>query len=84
MLPGDGIGPEVCFTAAAKMYLFDLKMIEHIKRIFLFANVPVDFEEIKLSSSDLTDEALENAIVAIRRNGVALKVCICKFKKEKP
>lgn len=58
ILPGDGIGPE---------------MIKHIRRIFLFAHIPVDFEEIELSSKDPTNEALENAIVAIQRNGIALK-----------
>ncbi|TKR64191.1 hypothetical protein L596_024770 [Steinernema carpocapsae] len=35
VLPGDGIGPE---------------MIKHVKDIFDFAHVPVDFEEVPLSS----------------------------------
>ncbi|KAI1711103.1 isocitrate/isopropylmalate dehydrogenase domain-containing protein [Ditylenchus destructor] len=58
MLPGDGIGPE---------------MMEHIKRIFTFAHIPVDFEDAQLNSSDPGDEALENAITAVKRNGVAIK-----------
>lgn len=58
MLPGDGIGPE---------------MMEHIKRIFVFSHIPVDFEEIEVSSKEDTREALDNAIVAIQRNGIAIK-----------
>ena len=61
VLPGDGIGPE---------------MIAHVHRIFSFACVPVDFEEIPLNSQSRTDEDLENAIVSIQRNGVALKVSV--------
>ncbi|KAL3124717.1 hypothetical protein niasHT_001554 [Heterodera trifolii] len=57
-LPGDGIGPE---------------MLGHIRRIFRFANIPVDFEEIELSSKDPSNEVLENAITAIQRNGLAIK-----------
>jgi hypothetical protein len=56
------------------LLLCPLKMHEHVKRIFLFAHMPVDFEEIQLNSKDPTNEALENAIVAIERNGIALKV----------
>ena len=48
-------------------------MHEHIKRIFLFAHIPVDFEEIELNSKDPSNEALQNAIIAIQRNGIALK-----------
>lgn len=49
-------------------------MMSHIKRIFLFAHIPVDFEETELSSKDPSNEALDNAIVAIQRNGIAIKV----------
>ncbi|KAI6238816.1 Isocitrate dehydrogenase [NAD] subunit, mitochondrial [Aphelenchoides fujianensis] len=56
-LPGDGIGPE---------------NFEHVQRIFTFAHVPVDFETVKLSS-ELAHDDLTNAIISIRRNGVALK-----------
>jgi isocitrate dehydrogenase (NAD+) len=58
MLPGDGIGPE---------------MMAHIKRIFVSANIPVDFEVLDSSSKDPTDAALENVITAIKRNGLAIK-----------
>uniref|UniRef100_A0AC35FUL5 Isocitrate dehydrogenase [NAD] subunit, mitochondrial n=2 Tax=Panagrolaimus sp. PS1159 TaxID=55785 RepID=A0AC35FUL5_9BILA len=57
-LPGDGIGPE---------------MIDHVHRIFTFAQVPVDFETIQVSSENPREEDLENAIVSVKRNGVALK-----------
>ncbi|KAH7728339.1 Protein IDHG-2 [Aphelenchoides avenae] len=54
ILPGDGIGPE---------------MMTHLKKIFLAAHVPVDFEVIDASSKDPSNEALENVITAIQRNG---------------
>ncbi|XP_015261056.1 PREDICTED: isocitrate dehydrogenase [NAD] subunit gamma, mitochondrial [Gekko japonicus] len=57
MIPGDGIGPELML---------------HVKEIFRHACVPVDFEEV-LVSSEASDRDLENAIMAIRRNRVALK-----------
>lgn len=41
--------------------------------------VPVDFEEIELSSKNPGNEALENAITAIKRNGLALKVNYCCY-----
>ena len=47
------------------------EMLEHIQRIFTFARVPVDFETIHIGPSE---KDLDNAIVSIRRNGVALKV----------
>uniref|UniRef100_A0A1I7Y5H0 Iso_dh domain-containing protein n=1 Tax=Steinernema glaseri TaxID=37863 RepID=A0A1I7Y5H0_9BILA len=58
MLPGDGIGPE---------------MMDHIKRIFSFAHIPVDFETVELSSKDVDETALEFALMACVRNGVAIK-----------
>ncbi|VDM78557.1 unnamed protein product [Strongylus vulgaris] len=59
VLPGDGIGPE---------------MLEHVETIFKFAQVPVDFESVQLSSKPDSENDLEQAIMAIKRNGVALKV----------
>lgn len=58
MLPGDGIGPE---------------MMEHIKTLFLYAHIPVDFETVELSSKDLDESSLEFALMACERNGVAIK-----------
>ncbi|VDL70176.1 unnamed protein product [Nippostrongylus brasiliensis] len=58
VLPGDGIGPE---------------MFEHVQRIFNYAQVPVDFEKVDLSSKPDSVDDLNQAITAIKRNGVALK-----------
>ncbi|XGW03514.1 hypothetical protein V3C99_015025 [Haemonchus contortus] len=58
VLPGDGIGPE---------------MLEHVANIFGFAQVPVDFEQVDLSSKPESVDDLNQAITAIKRNGVALK-----------
>uniref|UniRef100_A0A0N4ZJG6 Isocitrate dehydrogenase [NAD] subunit, mitochondrial n=1 Tax=Parastrongyloides trichosuri TaxID=131310 RepID=A0A0N4ZJG6_PARTI len=58
-LPGDGIGPE---------------MLGIVQKIFSFANVPVDFEECQLDSKPTSPESdLDNAIMSIKRNGIALK-----------
>jgi isocitrate dehydrogenase (NAD+) len=58
-LPGDGIGPE---------------MIDHLKSIFQIGQVPVDFEFIQLDSHQADNNLdLENAIISIERNGVAIK-----------
>jgi hypothetical protein len=58
-LPGDGIGPE---------------MLNHVRKIFKYAHVPIDFEILELNSKDPGNEALDNALVSIKRNGVAIKV----------
>lgn len=57
MIPGDGIGPELML---------------HVKSVFRHACVPVDFEEVQVSSN-ADEEDIRNAIMAIRRNRVALK-----------
>ncbi|XP_055464318.1 probable isocitrate dehydrogenase [NAD] gamma 2, mitochondrial [Psammomys obesus] len=57
MIPGDGIGPE---------------LMVHVKRIFRANCVPVDFEEAWVTSTS-NEEAIHNALMAIRRNRVALK-----------
>ncbi|MFH4977533.1 hypothetical protein AB6A40_004242 [Gnathostoma spinigerum] len=57
-LPGDGIGPE---------------MVDHVRKIFSFAQVPVDFELVDLNSNHSSANDFEKAMMAIRRNGVALK-----------
>ncbi|VDM56603.1 unnamed protein product [Angiostrongylus costaricensis] len=56
-LPGDGIGPE---------------MMEHIRTIFLYCHAPINFEFVQVSSQ-LVDGDMEGAIMAIERNGVAIK-----------
>lgn len=50
-------------------------------KIFLlnhrFSCVPVDFEVVNVNSSSTSEDDINNAIMAIRRNGVALKgLCI--------
>lgn len=50
-------------------------MLAHVKKIFKFAHVPIDFELLNLNSKDPGNDALENAITSIKRNGVAIKVC---------
>uniref|UniRef100_F7CWN0 Isocitrate dehydrogenase [NAD] subunit, mitochondrial n=2 Tax=Monodelphis domestica TaxID=13616 RepID=F7CWN0_MONDO len=57
MIPGDGIGPELML---------------HVKSVFRHACVPVDFEEVQVNSN-ADEEDIRNAIMAIRRNRVALK-----------
>ncbi|KAE9419872.1 hypothetical protein Angca_003282, partial [Angiostrongylus cantonensis] len=56
-LPGDGIGPE---------------MMEHIRTIFLYCHAPINFEFVQVSSQ-LVDGDMDSAIMAIERNGVAIK-----------
>ncbi|XP_032067444.1 isocitrate dehydrogenase [NAD] subunit gamma, mitochondrial [Thamnophis elegans] len=57
MIPGDGIGPELML---------------HVRELFRHACVPVDFEEVLVSSA-ASEIDIQNAIMAIRRNRVALK-----------
>ncbi|XP_037378481.1 isocitrate dehydrogenase [NAD] subunit gamma, mitochondrial-like [Talpa occidentalis] len=57
IIPGDGVGPELMLQ---------------VQNVFRHANVPVDFEEVKVNSSS-SEEDLHNAILAVRRNRVALK-----------
>ncbi|GMT29409.1 hypothetical protein PFISCL1PPCAC_20706, partial [Pristionchus fissidentatus] len=57
VMPGDGIGPE---------------MMVHIRKLFKFCNAPVNFEEVQMTSI-YQDGDMEEVIMAIERNGVALK-----------
>uniref|UniRef100_A0AAY4B7F8 Isocitrate dehydrogenase [NAD] subunit, mitochondrial n=1 Tax=Denticeps clupeoides TaxID=299321 RepID=A0AAY4B7F8_9TELE len=58
LIPGDGIGPE---------------LLTHVRELFRFCCVPVDFEIVSIDSKSTSDDDMNNAITAIRRNGVALK-----------
>ncbi|KXJ19304.1 isocitrate dehydrogenase [NAD] subunit gamma, mitochondrial [Exaiptasia diaphana] len=63
LIPGDGIGPE---------------MVIAVKDIFRHVGVPVDFEELNVSGLHIVDQdshedAMDNAITSIKRNGVAIK-----------
>lgn len=57
LLTGDGIGPE---------------MLGYVKEIFRFSGCPVDFEEITLDR-DATEDQMRQAMLAVQRNGVAMK-----------
>lgn len=57
MLMGGGVSPE---------------MMSHVKSVFTALKAPVDFDEINIA--DDSDEATINeAILAVQRNGVAIK-----------
>eukprot|EP00794_Sanderia_malayensis_P005341 gene5341-6011_t len=60
MLPADGIGPQ---------------LMKGTQEVFKSAGVPIDFENITLSSTNSQDyeEGIEDAITSVRRNGVAIK-----------
>ncbi|XP_030224110.1 isocitrate dehydrogenase [NAD] subunit gamma, mitochondrial isoform X3 [Gadus morhua] len=58
LIPGDGIGPELA---------------NHVRELFWFCCVPVDFELVNVDSSLTAEDDINNAIMSIRRNGVALK-----------
>ncbi|XP_036389615.1 LOW QUALITY PROTEIN: isocitrate dehydrogenase [NAD] subunit gamma, mitochondrial [Megalops cyprinoides] len=58
LIPGDGIGPE---------------LLNHVREVFRFSCVPVDFEVVNVNSALTAEDDINNAITAIRRNGVALK-----------
>ncbi|XP_072552766.1 isocitrate dehydrogenase [NAD] subunit gamma, mitochondrial-like isoform X1 [Salminus brasiliensis] len=58
LIPGDGIGPE---------------LLNHVRELFRFCCVPVDFEVVTVDSSVVSEVEINNAVTAIRRNGVALK-----------
>ncbi|XP_027436990.1 isocitrate dehydrogenase [NAD] subunit gamma, mitochondrial-like [Zalophus californianus] len=57
LISGDGPGPELML---------------HVKTVFRHACVPVDFEEVTVNSTS-GEEDIRNAIMAVRRNRVALK-----------
>ncbi|KAL0588390.1 Isocitrate dehydrogenase [NAD] subunit gamma, mitochondrial [Plecturocebus cupreus] len=78
MIPGDGIGPELMLhvksvfrdggTSPATVRTVEFECVLIIRH----ACVPVDFEEVHVSSN-ADEEDIRNAIMAIRRNRVALK-----------
>lgn len=58
IIPGDGIGPE---------------MMHHIKETFRCVRAPVEFEEVPLNSKTVSESMIEQAVVAVKRNGACLK-----------
>lgn len=58
MLPGNGIGPE---------------LMCHVEDVVKCVNAPIDFEKVTIrDGNDLKDD-IDNAIISIKRNGVAIK-----------
>ena len=58
LIHGDGIGPEMMF---------------HVKETLKHVRAPVDFEDVLLNSKSVNESLLDQAVLALRRNGVGLK-----------
>jgi len=58
LIHGDGIGPEMMF---------------HIKEACRHVRAPVEFEELQLNSKNVSESMIEQAILAVKRNGAAIK-----------
>ena len=58
MIPGDGIGKELC---------------DSVKTVFRQLNVPVDFEEIPLSGFTVDKKMFQNAVESVKRNKICIK-----------
>ena len=57
LLTGDGVSPE---------------MMEHIKSVYYALDAPVNFDEVIIDNNS-DEEVMREAILAVQRNGVALK-----------
>lgn len=95
LIPGDGIGPELLNHVREVFRLVEIvfKILTSgpcgwFRIWFLhlrcrFSCVPVDFEVVHVNSALESEDDINNAITAIRRNGVALKgrqaLLICFF-----
>ncbi|XP_013062486.2 isocitrate dehydrogenase [NAD] subunit gamma, mitochondrial-like isoform X2 [Biomphalaria glabrata] len=58
LMTGDGVGPE---------------LLSHVQEIFRYAGAPIDFEIVEINASTNTPKDMENALLSVKRNGVALK-----------
>lgn len=58
MIPGDGIGGELC---------------EAVKKIFKAANVPIDWEILPLSKDNCSPQVIKQTMQSIHRNKIAIK-----------
>ena len=58
MLPGVGIGPE---------------LMKHVRKIFSFIGVPIDFEIIDIHPTAEGNTDFEHAITSVKRNRLAIK-----------
>ncbi|XP_060571651.1 isocitrate dehydrogenase [NAD] subunit gamma, mitochondrial-like [Ruditapes philippinarum] len=57
-LTGDGVGPE---------------LLKHVHDIFRYAGAPVVFEEVNINADITDEEFLNQALLSVGRNGVAIK-----------
>jgi isocitrate dehydrogenase (NAD+) len=48
-------------------------MMFHVKEAFTAVRVNIDYEDVLLNSRSMSESLVENAVMAIRRNGVGLK-----------
>lgn len=48
-------------------------MMFHVKEAFRQVRAPVDFEDVLLNSKNVTETLLDQAVLALKRNGVGLK-----------
>ena len=58
LISGDGIGQEMMF---------------HIKEVMRHVRAPIEFEEVPLNSKTVSESLVEQAILAIKRNGACIK-----------
>jgi hypothetical protein len=47
-------------------------MMSHIKEAFRQLGAPVDFEDIELNKKTASDSLIDQAVLAVKRNGVGL------------
>lgn len=81
LIHGDGVGPELMqhvkaamrFSCSSLLYLI---LFIHFNPLIRCVRAPVEFEDIPLSSHVASDELFERAVMAVRRNGIAIKGCI--------
>ncbi len=57
-IPGDGIGPEMMF---------------HVRESFRYVRAPVEFEEVDLNSKTVSEQLIDQAVLAVKRNGACIK-----------
>lgn len=86
VLPGDGIGPEMINHVERILSAVQVSKKTHFweNTIENQFKAPIDFEIVNLTSKEDASEDLAEAITAIQRNGVALKVTkLSKFPNQK-
>lgn len=58
IIPGDGIGPELMY---------------HVREAYKYVRAPIEFEEVPLNSKTASEDMINQAVLAVKRNGVCLK-----------